>query len=70
MLLECVARDPLSGVWRIEKMPKHRELADRAGVDEASAAGAVASLIQEGVAQRDYPGLVINDMSRLNTLAS
>lgn len=70
VLLECVTRDPLSGVWRIEKMPKHRELADRAGVDEASAAGAVASLIQEGVAQREYPGLVINDMSRLNTLAS
>ncbi|WP_428407681.1 Crp/Fnr family transcriptional regulator [Hyphococcus sp.] len=70
VLLECVARDPISGVWRIEKMPKHRELADRAGVDETAAAGAVAALIQDGVAQREYPGLVINDMSRLNRLAS
>ena len=55
-LLECISRDPLSGVWRIEKMPKHRELADRAGADESAAAAAVAALIQDGVAQRDYPG--------------
>ncbi|WP_375201346.1 Crp/Fnr family transcriptional regulator [Hyphococcus sp.] len=70
VLLECVERDPVSGVWAIKKMPKHRELADRAGVDEAAAAGAVAALIQEGVAQRNYPGLIVNDMSRLNQLAS
>lgn len=69
-LLECVTRDAVSGRWRIERMPKHRELADRAGVDEAAAAAAVAVLIQEGVAQRDYPGLVVNDMARLNQLAS
>lgn len=70
VLLECVARDAVSGAWRIEKMPKHRELADRAGVDEAAAAEAVAALIQGGVAQRDYPGLLVKDMSRLNQLAS
>lgn len=69
-LLECVARDAVSGAWRIERMPKHRELADRAGVEEAVAASAIASLIQDSVAQRDYPGLVINDMTRLNQLAS
>lgn len=69
-LLKCISRDPLDGRWRIEKMPKHRELADSAGVDEAAAAGAVATLIQEGIAQRDYPGLIVNDMSRLNQLAS
>ncbi len=68
-LLECISRDPLSGAWRIEKMPKHRELADRAGADEAAAAAAVAALIQEGVAQRDYPGLIVNDLARLNQLA-
>ncbi len=70
VLLECVSRDAVTGVWRIERMPKHRELADRAGVDEPSAAEAVAVLIQEGVAQRDYPGLIVNDMARLNKLAS
>lgn len=68
-LIECVERDALSGAWRIEKMPKHRELAERAKVEEAIAASAVASLIQDGIAQRDYPGLIINDISRLNTLA-
>jgi len=69
-LLECVGRDPVSGNWRVEKMPKHRELADRAGVEEAEAAEAVAALIQEGVAQRDYPGLIVNDMAKLNQLAN
>ena len=69
-LLECVARDAVTGHWRINKMPKHRELADRAGVEEADAADAVATLILDGVAQRDYPGLIINDMPRLNQLAN
>lgn len=69
-LLKCIERDPLTGQWKINRMPKHRELADRAGVDEAIAANAVASLIQDGVAQREYPGLIVNDMARLNRLAS
>lgn len=70
VLLEYVKRDPLTGLWRIGKMPKHRELADKAGVEEAQTASAVAALIQEGVAKRDYPGLIINDMHRLNQLAT
>lgn len=69
VLLQHVARDPMSGAWRIQKMPKHRELADEADVDETLAASAVATLIQEGVAQRDYPGLIINDMRQLNRLS-
>lgn len=69
-LLKCVERDALTGQWKINRMPKHRELADRAGVDETIAANAVASLIQDGVAQREYPGLIVNDMARLNQLAS
>jgi len=68
-LMEFVERAPASGEWRIEKMPKHRELAERAGVEEAEAASAVAALIQDGVARRDYPALVVNDIRRLNTLA-
>jgi|GEM_PF-1316381 len=68
-LLTFVQRDEIAGVWRVPQMPKHRELADMADVEEAIAAGAVATLIQEGVAQRDYPGLIVNDMSRLNELA-
>ncbi len=69
-LIKRIERDALTGQWRINQMPKHRELADQAGVDETVAAGAVATLIQDGIAQRDYPGLVINDMPRLNQLAS
>ncbi|WP_425410886.1 Crp/Fnr family transcriptional regulator [Hyphococcus sp.] len=69
-LLKSIERDALTGQWKINRMPKHRELADQAGVDESIAAGAVASLIQDGVAQREYPGLIINDMGQLNRLAS
>ena len=68
-LLEYVERDQVTGQWRIQKMPKHRELADKAGVDEAMAASAVAKLIQERVAIRDYPGLVIMDMNELESMS-
>jgi len=68
-LLNFAERDGVSGSWRVERMPKHRELADVAGVEEAAAAGAVASLIQAGVARRDYPGLVICDFERFTELA-
>ncbi len=68
-LTALIERDAVSGDWRIARMPKHRELADKAGVDEADAANAVAMLIQSGVARRQYPGLVIDDIAQLNRLA-
>jgi CRP-like cAMP-binding protein len=68
-LLKFVQRDEISGQWRIPRMPKHRELADLADVAENAAAAAIASIIQDGVAHRDYPGLVIADMQQLNVLA-
>ena len=64
-----VRRDAVEATWRIDKMPKHRDLAGLANVAEADAASAVARLIASGVARRDYPGLVIDDMSQLNRLA-
>ena len=64
-----VRRDAVAAAWRIEKMPKHRDLADIANVAEHEAAEAVARLIASGVARRDYPGLVIDDMAQLNRLA-
>lgn len=64
-----IERDAVTAEWRIPRMPKHRELADRADVEEADAANAVAKLIQSGVARRDYPGLVIDDIAQLNRLA-
>jgi CRP-like cAMP-binding protein len=69
-LMGYVERDAISGDWRVPKMPKHRELAEKAGADEAAAASAVAQLIQQGVARREYPGLVISDMAGLTRLAS
>ena len=69
-LMEHVERDAVTGEWRIARMPKHRELAEAAGADEAIAASAVAQLIQDGVAHRDYPGLVIADMAEFSRLAS
>ncbi len=69
-LLDFVERDATTGQWRIQQMPKHRHLADKANVEEVVTADAVANLIQEGIVQREYPGMIINDMSRLNELAS
>lgn len=69
-LMAYIERDAVSGEWRVPRMPKHRELAEKAGADEADAARAVARLIQEGVARRDYPGLVIEDMALFNQMAS
>jgi len=70
VLMRYIERDAANGDWRIPKMPKHRELAEASGVDEPSAAAAIALLIQEGVAKRDYPGLVIADMNRFGKLAA
>lgn len=69
-LLEYVERDAVSGDWRVTRMPKHRELGEKAGADEATTANAIARLIQAGIARREYPGLVIDDIGGLNRLAS
>ena len=69
-LLELVERDAIKNEWRIVKLPKHRELADLAGVEEVDAAVAIATIIQDGIARRDYPGLVVENMGELNRLAS
>lgn len=68
-IASLVRRDAVAATWRIDRMPKHRDLADLANVAESDAASAVARLISSGVARRDYPGLVIDDMAQLNRLA-
>lgn len=68
-LVGHIERDAATAEWKIARMPKHRELADSADVDESEAANAVAKLIQSGVARRDYPGLIIDDIAQLNRLA-
>jgi len=69
-VLSAIAeRDAVTSEWQISRMPKHRELADQASVEEADAANAVAKLIQTGIARRNYPGLIIDDMAQLGRLA-
>lgn len=68
-LATLVERDAVTAEWKISRMPKHRDLADKAGVEEAEAASAVAKLIQNGVARRNYPGLIIDDITVLTRLS-
>lgn len=69
-LMDYIERDAVSGAWRIDKMPKHRELAEKADTEEPKVASAVAQLIQDGIAKRDYPGLIITDMNGLSRLSA
>jgi hypothetical protein len=55
--------------WTIDPLPKHRDLAAAAGVDEGEAASAIAHLIRLGVARRRYPALDIEDREALRALA-
>ncbi|MEM6414591.1 MAG: cyclic nucleotide-binding domain-containing protein [Pseudomonadota bacterium] len=66
----CEQVDYLDGHWRISPMPKHRDLAELAQVSEEEAAAAVAKLIRDGVASRDYPSLIVNDIEAMKRLAT
>jgi CRP-like cAMP-binding protein len=55
--------------WTVDPLPRHRELAERAGVAEEAAAAAVAHLVRLGVARRRYPALDIEDREALRALA-
>ena len=50
---------------RIARLPRHRELAARVDTTEEAVARATAEIVREGIAIRDYPGLVIRDEARL-----
>lgn len=55
--------------WTIDPLPRHRDLAASAGVEESDAASAIAHLIRIGVARRRYPALDIEDREALRALA-
>lgn len=74
--LQLVFRDLLRSArptgdsrWTLDPMPRHRELAARAGVTEDAAAAAIAHLVRLGVARRRYPALDIEDRDALRRLA-
>ena len=54
--------------WRIPQLPKHKDLAERAMVQEVEVAEAIANLISEDIAEREYPGLVVKDVQRFKSL--
>lgn len=53
----------------IARLPRHRVLADRISTTEEAVARAIAELVRTGVAEREYPGLVIKDEAALRVLA-
>lgn len=53
----------------IPEMPRHAALAEAAGVSDRAAAAAIATLISDGIAQRDYPGMDIISMEALRSAA-
>lgn len=74
--LQLVYRDILRAAkpmgdtrWTVDPMPRHRDLAQRAGVGEEEAASAIANLVRLGVARRRYPALDIEDREALRALA-
>ena len=53
---------------RIARLPRHRELAARVDTTEETVARAIAELVRDGLALRDYPGLIVADEARLRAL--
>lgn len=54
----------------IARLPRHRELADRLSTTEEVVAGAIAELVRLGLAEREYPGLLIGDEAALRRLCA
>lgn len=52
----------------VARLPRHRELASRLSTTEEVVARAIASLVRDGVAVREYPGLFIRDEQVLRHL--
>jgi len=64
----CSGKDGADALL-IARLPRHRVLADRISTTEEAVARAIAGLVRSGVAERDYPGLVIKDEAALRSLA-
>jgi CRP-like cAMP-binding protein len=52
----------------IPRLPRHRQLADRLSTTEEVVAGAIAELVRLGIAEREYPGLLIGDETAMRRL--
>ncbi|MGV6800364.1 MAG: Crp/Fnr family transcriptional regulator [bacterium] len=69
VLFDMLTQDQVNNYWQIESMPKHRELSELTGATEREAAEVVASLISDGIARRNYPGLIVTDYPAFYALA-
>ncbi|NHK27969.1 Crp/Fnr family transcriptional regulator [Parvularcula flava] len=69
VLFGLAERGEESGQWRINTMPRHRDLGVLASAGEKEAAEAVARLIGMHVLKRDYPGMMITDYPALMAIA-
>ncbi|ADM09144.1 hypothetical protein PB2503_05352 [Parvularcula bermudensis HTCC2503] len=67
LLIDLVVRR--NGNHVIDPMPRHSTMAEQCGVADREVAAVVARLIDSGIVKRDYPGLVVEDLSRLRSLA-
>ena len=54
--------------WCIPNLPKHREIALNSGAEDALVAEVIAKLIADGVAHREYPGLIFADIERFRSI--
>lgn len=52
----------------VPRLPRHRELAQRLTTTEEVVAGAIADLVKRGIAERQYPGLIIKNPAGLQAL--
>lgn len=52
----------------VPRLPRHRELAQRLTTTEEVVAGAIADLVKRGIAERQYPGLMIKNAAALQAL--
>ena len=55
---------------RVARLPRHRELAARVDTTEEVVARAIAELVRDGIALRDYPGLILADEAKLRDLCA
>jgi len=70
-LLRLAEPQPSSaGQWIIRDLPNHKEIAAWAGTSRESVAQAIGELARIGIVRRRTIGLVINDLNRLQLMAS
>jgi len=70
-LVRLAKPEPLrTNGWHIPDMPNHREIAAWAGTTKEKVAEAIGELARDGIVRRKTMGLIISDMTRLETMTN